>query len=148
VEFANRYHLRLVQTGKGPAFAHPCLLLEGTTCKAYSERPKACQAFRCKLLRQVTDGSLDVGTAVERIAEIRKRIADIEAALAPDERDALWWAAGLLGDPDTNSAQRAELSEMLKAVLSELTTLRQKTNDWIASPDDLSTWSSQEQRDR
>lgn len=82
--------------------------------------------------------------ARERIAELQQRAATIEAMLEPDARNALWWAAGLLADPSTNDAQRAELTEMLDGVIPELTELRSKTNEWIASPDDLAEWTKQQ----
>jgi hypothetical protein len=139
--FAERHRLRVVQTQKGPAFAHPCPLLVDNCCSAYSERPKTCSAFRCRILRSLESGSLTEAQARERIAELLQRISAIESALEPDARHALWWAAALLGDPDTNEAQRAELSEMLEEVLPELAELRRMTNEWIASPDDLVEWS-------
>lgn len=142
--FAERHRLRVVQTQKGPAFAHPCPLLVNNQCSAYDERPKSCIAFRCKLLRSLESGSLSWDAARERIAELQQRAATIEAMLEPDARNALWWAAGLLADPSTNDAQRAELTEMLDGVIPELTELRSKTNEWIASPDDLAEWTKQQ----
>jgi len=138
--FAEARRLRVVQTQKGPAFAHPCPLLADRQCSAYDERPKSCRAFRCKLLRSLDDGSLSWDEARTRVADLLQRISLIESALEPDARDALWWAAALLGDPDTNEVQRAELSEMLEGVLVDLAELRRLTNEWIASPDDLSNW--------
>jgi len=139
--FAEQHRLRVVQTQKGPAFAHPCPLLVDKCCTAYSERPKTCRAFRCRILRSLESGSLTEDQARERISELLRRITAIESALESDARHALWWAAALLGDPDTNEAQRAELSEMLEEVLPDLMELRRLTNEWIASPDDLAEWS-------
>lgn len=140
--FAERHQLRVVQTEKGPAFAHPCQLLNGKICGAYDERPKTCRAFRCKILRSVEAGELSEADALVRIEELLQRISAIESVLEPDAKNALWWAAGLLGDPDTNDVQRAELSEMLIDVLEDLKELRRLTNEWIASPDDLTAWSN------
>ncbi len=52
-----------------------------------------------------------------------------------------WWAAALIADPNTDSAQRTQISEILGAVLEELAEYRGLANDWIASPDDLTQWS-------
>jgi Fe-S-cluster containining protein len=138
--FAERHRLRVVQTQKGPAFAHPCPLLVDNSCSVHEERPKTCRVFRCRLLRLLESGDLTEAQASERISELQRRISAIESALEPDTRNALWWAAGLLGDPETSEAQRAELSGMLEEVLPDLAELRRLTNEWIASPEDLAMW--------
>lgn len=131
-----------MQTERGPAFAHPCKLLKDKLCAAYAERPKTCRAFRCKILRAVEEGTLTESDALARISQLLNQIVAIESALEPDARNALWWAAGLLGDPDTSEAQHTELSEMLADVLDELKELRRLANEWIASPDDLTKWAN------
>ena len=141
VAFAEKHGLRVIQTERGPSFAHPSPLLFDRSCSAYAERPRSCRNFRCRTLRALEDGGVTEAEAHERMSELRQRVDSIESRLGVDDRNALWWAAGLLGDPDTTDAQRAELSQLVDVVLPDLIDLRRMTNDWIASPDDLSEWS-------
>jgi hypothetical protein len=143
IAFATKHELRVLMTMRGPAFALPCPLLEQRCCNAYAERPRSCRNFRCRTLRSLEDGSLSLTQALDRMTDLQQRILTIESALQADDRNALWWAAGLLGDPDTTDQQRVELSEMLGVVLPQLLELRRITNEWVASPDDLTQWSKQ-----
>ena len=117
------------------------MLVISKRCSAYLDRPKRCRQFRCKTLRALETGTLSRAQSLERIDVLLKRIELIESAVAVESRSAFWWAAALIADPNTDSAQRVQLSEALEAALEELAEYRSLANEWIASPDDLIQWS-------
>ena len=139
--FAEKHHLRVVETEKGSAFVLPCPLLTAKCCSVYTERPRRCRLFRCKTLRAFEDGSLTEEKSLERIDALQERIEVIQSAIATESRGALWWAAALISDPNTDSAQRAQLAVGLEEVSADLTDFRNLANDWIASPENLARWS-------
>jgi hypothetical protein len=79
--------------------------------------------------------------SLERIDALQERIEVIQSAIATESRGALWWAAALISDPNTDSAQRAQLAVGLEEVSADLTDFRNLANDWIASPENLARWS-------
>ena len=86
-EEAARIHLPIAS--ESGQLAQPCVLLHGTSCSAYPERPKVCHEFRCKLLRRTDSGQLPIDLALKSVARARALRAEVESALPPsDER--LW----------------------------------------------------------
>lgn len=64
-------------------FHLPCPLLDGASCRVYSDRPRTCRAYRCKVLRNVEDGDIALSEARERVQQARKAMADLTQSL-PD----------------------------------------------------------------
>lgn len=63
-------------------FLQPCTsYCDG--CSIYSQRPKQCANFECKLLKSVEQKQLNFDLAVETINEVKQRKTTIEEKLAP-----------------------------------------------------------------
>jgi Fe-S-cluster containining protein len=63
--------------GRKTAFAQPCACLEGGLCRIYADRPKRCAAFDCGLLKRVQRDELSAAAALKKIAEAKRRAADV-----------------------------------------------------------------------
>ena len=58
--------------GRKQSFNQPCACFDGKWCQIYPERPKRCQTFACKLLKQVEAGKVTVPTALKSIGLARR----------------------------------------------------------------------------
>lgn len=74
--------------GKGHAFYQPCQYLEHTACSLYEDpkRPHVCGKFRCKLLKSLLAGDVELDSALETVRSTRNLLADLQAS-APFGRD-------------------------------------------------------------
>ena len=109
----------------------PCGALHGTRCGIYPHRPACCRTFECRLLQEVRRGTVDVGSAREKIAEALSRIARIESLLVALGRrkerlplkercaEALMRSAELPSDP-TKDRTRDELEAAMTSLQSYL----------------------------
>lgn len=73
--------LSVLGDGPEPSFGQPCVLLDGTRCAAYEERPAVCRRFECKLLKKVAAGELPLDAArakVQRVQELFARVGRLE----------------------------------------------------------------------
>jgi hypothetical protein len=60
----------------------PCAALVERRCGIYANRPKCCQSFECRLLREVQRGAVPIERAAEQIAQTQERIQRVTALLA------------------------------------------------------------------
>lgn len=76
------------------AFRQPCPKFSQGKCRIYSERPHVCRAYRCKLLKDVENGRVDVALARERVETAKALASAIRIfsgeAVTPQSRKALW----------------------------------------------------------
>ena len=59
----------------------PCPAFCGTHCSIYESRPERCRLFECRQLKRVAAGEITEATALERIREVQRRVAEIEELL-------------------------------------------------------------------
>lgn len=62
--------------------ALPCGALRGTRCSVYSQRPRCCRTFECRLLHDARRGTVAVDEALARIAEARAQAECVKTLLA------------------------------------------------------------------
>ena len=65
--WAKRRRLPLVSHADKVSLEQPCGALEGTRCTVYDERPESCRRFVCGLLERVTNGEIDLQSAIEHV---------------------------------------------------------------------------------
>ncbi len=58
-----------------------CRRYSGSCCEIYADRPLACRAFRCKLLRAYEAGTVEEADALDRISEAHSMIEKAGAML-------------------------------------------------------------------
>lgn len=78
-------------------FRLPCPKLDGTFCTIYTERPRVCARYACRLLQEVRGGERSLAGALPLVAEARRLAGEVSAALKPGQ--SLPAARGLLADP-------------------------------------------------
>ncbi len=66
--------------------ALPCAGLRGTRCSVYTQRPRCCRTFECRLLQDARQGLVTVDVALARIATAKQQIRKVEGILARAER--------------------------------------------------------------
>lgn len=68
-------------------FSQPCPLWQGV-CIIYTSRhyPRACRAYRCKLLKEVESDRIPLPTALDAVDQTHGRIAALEALLPPSAK--------------------------------------------------------------
>ncbi len=84
-------------------FEQPCPAFCGSHCSIYTDRPERCQVFECRQLKQVAAGAITEATALEKILEVKRRVAEMERLL------------NLLGDSDS----KRPLSKRFEKVTAE-----------------------------
>jgi len=62
-----------------------CRRYSGSCCEIYADRPAACRAFRCKLLRAYEAGKVEEADALDRVSEAHALIEKAGAMLEPDQ---------------------------------------------------------------
>jgi Fe-S-cluster containining protein len=68
--------------GSPPLLLLPCRALKGTRCGIYPHRPDCCRRFECRLLQAARRGTIDTDRALAKIADARRRMAEVERLLA------------------------------------------------------------------
>ncbi len=63
----------------------PCTALRGTRCGVYTQRPRCCRTFECRLLQEAQRGVVGVEAALAQIAETRAQVRQVETLLAQME---------------------------------------------------------------
>jgi hypothetical protein len=75
-------------------FLLPCPQLKGTSCGIYGSRPAVCGRYRCRILRDVEAGAIELPDAVEKVREGRRLYEDTLRVLPPGmtlpQARALW----------------------------------------------------------
>jgi hypothetical protein len=65
----------------GEVLVQPCAALRGRRCGIYAHRPKCCQTFECRLLRNVRRGAVSVEQAGACVAEALNLVRRAKALL-------------------------------------------------------------------
>jgi len=68
--------------GEPAVLLQPCAALKRKRCSIYAHRPKCCQTFECRLLKQAESGAISVDRAKEKIASALKEIARVKVLMA------------------------------------------------------------------
>lgn len=69
--------LDFFRKGRKQCFNQPCACFDGKWCGIYSERPRRCRTFECRLLKEVQAGRMTVAAALQRIGESRQQVDDV-----------------------------------------------------------------------
>jgi hypothetical protein len=62
-------------------FKQPCAAFGGCRCNIYSDRPKYCQEFECRLLKGVKAGHTDSAAALRTIRTALRRVKKVQHLL-------------------------------------------------------------------
>jgi Fe-S-cluster containining protein len=60
----------------------PCAALNGKQCSIYPHRPRCCQTFECRLLKQVESGAISIDRAQQKIANALKEVGRLKPLIA------------------------------------------------------------------
>lgn len=67
---------------KGENFIlQPCPQYRNSQCSIYAVRPQRCRLFECRQLKRVVAGEITEAMAMEKIAEVQRRVAEVNAIL-------------------------------------------------------------------
>ena len=69
-----------VAEGSGRGFAQPCEMLDRRACAIYARRPRPCARFRCRTLRELDRGWIDVDDAASRVDAALSARAEVMTA--------------------------------------------------------------------
>jgi len=61
-------------------FRLPCRHLQGTACSIYEDRFTTCRTFRCRVLRELESGGIDLDEALRRVAVAHDLVSRLEEA--------------------------------------------------------------------
>lgn len=119
-------------------FTQPCPMWNGD-CKIYNfhQYPSGCDSYKCKLLRELLDESVELGKALRVVKQTRAKIRSVEGLLPPSAqtsfRERLVERLEHLGNlPSLDSAEadfRFQADELLK-----LLDRRFGVNDFLVAP--------------
>lgn len=70
--------LRLKPKNQKLLLLQPCPAFREQSCSIYAQRPTRCRLFECRQLQQVKAGALTEAAALEKIREVRRRVARLE----------------------------------------------------------------------
>ena len=57
----------------------PCPAYQNAQCSIYADRPERCRVFECQQLQQVESGKTTEAMALEKIREVQRRAAHLDA---------------------------------------------------------------------
>ena len=60
----------------------PCPAWQDAQCSIYAARPERCRLFECRQLQRVAAGETTEAAALERIRDVQRRVAEVNALLA------------------------------------------------------------------
>ena len=60
----------------------PCPAWQDAQCSIYAARPERCRVFECRQLQRVATGETSETAALEKIRDVQRRVAEVEALLA------------------------------------------------------------------
>lgn len=72
----------ITETNGEGFFLEPCKKLSTDGCTIYSQRPKHCDNFNCKLLKSLQQKEIEFDSAMEIINEVKQKRLSIEKQLA------------------------------------------------------------------
>jgi Fe-S-cluster containining protein len=117
VPAVRRLGLPIVETEEGPTFPQPCLCYRNDRCTVYAERPSACRAFRCKLLKAYEAGAVSWDESMRQVRQARELVASLHRRLGPESVTTGLWPRlqgeeGLATAPD-NSGLLLDVASLL-----------------------------------
>lgn len=81
-----RNGLEVLQRPDGSsALLQRCAALDGRCCTVYADRPERCRRYGCLLYIALAEGEADLEEALAVVDEAHALIADVGAALGPEE---------------------------------------------------------------
>jgi hypothetical protein len=79
------------KTSGKSAFRLPCKLFIANKCSIYREsRPSTCENYRCKLLKRLLTGEININESKQVVSKIENLVKSIESQLSNDISDGLW----------------------------------------------------------
>jgi hypothetical protein len=80
------------KTSDKSAFKLPCVLFIGNKCSIYySSRPSTCVNYRCKLLKRLLNGEINISESKQVVSKTKNLVGSIESQLPiNDFSDGLW----------------------------------------------------------
>ncbi len=100
----------------GQSFGQPCVALREPLCAIYAERPSHCRRYRCRLLKRLEAGELDLASAQATVARARGALSRVRDALALKPGDPVWPAATARLASHAHAASRRSDSVALAAI--------------------------------
>lgn len=94
VEVARRHRLRVVASGA--AMDQPCAAHGAGGCAVYAERPRACQAFACRLYERHAREGGPLGPRLEAVARARELLTLLGSSTDAEGLQAEPWFAELV----------------------------------------------------
>ena len=73
-------------------FPQPCAKLVESSCSVYAQRPGNCRGYRCRVLRRLEKGELEVEEAHSLVQKARELTSGVDSLLASieDRSGTLW----------------------------------------------------------
>jgi uncharacterized protein len=90
VALAEAWPLEVVTSAAKPGFNQPCGCFQEMRCTVYPDRPQICVQYSCELLRRFRQREVSLPTALERVAQARALVAQIEARLPAGSSKRIW----------------------------------------------------------
>ena len=73
--------MKLKKKRKQVFILQPCPAHKGSCCSIYDQRPQRCRIFECRQVLLIRSGEITVPNALEKIADVKVRIAGVEKLL-------------------------------------------------------------------
>ena len=74
--------LRLKRKKGAHYILQPCPAWQACQCSIYAARPERCRLFECRQLQRIAAGETTEAVALEKIREVQRRVAHLDALLA------------------------------------------------------------------
>jgi hypothetical protein len=71
--------LKVKRSGGLDFIEQPCPAWRDRQCSVYADRPERCRLFECRQLRRMKAGEITEAEALEKIAEVQRRVARLDA---------------------------------------------------------------------
>lgn len=81
VDAARVIGLDILGTPGRPLFALPCPKLQGASCTIFGQRPRVCPRYKCQVLHDYTEGTINFGEAEARVGFARRLFEDLRSVL-------------------------------------------------------------------
>jgi Fe-S-cluster containining protein len=125
VAAVRRLGLSVVGAGEDLSFPLPCSLHRNGRCTVYAERPSACQAYECKVLKRYREGSASWEESVQSINVAKDLAERVRRGIGmTDPEQSVWTEMRSL--ETSRLASLVEQREALLDVVSLLTLCRSR----------------------
>ncbi len=81
VQELTRLGMKLRRKKTQPWFPQPCQFLQSCACTIYEHRPTRCRLFECQQLKKLQAGQITEQDAVQMIANVKAKVAEIDSQL-------------------------------------------------------------------